>query len=166
MNTCNELIFERFSMDFYPEGGVQFKSHPMVVEKILGGNDVEIFGNQLYLSVGHYPASTGKQINTNDTSDKITTTAIEEKDGEVFQVKVHFEFQNPTKTATTLCEALDLKPYHIVLNQLDFTGKVASRRIIRNGIGQSRTVVTENKGIISVDITVRNTNGIQLLEKI
>ena len=163
MKQCMELIYERFSLYFYPEGAVQFKAHPMVSSKALAEDEVTVFDEQVYLSVGHFPSPTGKQINTTDSSDEVTTSATESKDGEFFEVKLHFEFKNPTKTQVTLCEALDWKPYHIILNQMDFTGKVASRRMIRNGIGQSRVTVTENLGIISVDITVKNTSGIQLI---
>lgn len=164
MNQCLELIYDRFSIDFYPEGGVQFKNHPMTLSKMLSADDVTVFSEQVYLSVGHYPDASGKQIDANDSAEDVTTSAKESKDGEIYEVNLHFEFKNPTKTKTSLCEALDWKPYHVVLNQMDFTGKVASRRIIRNGIGQSRVKVTEDKGIISVDITIRNTNGIQFIE--
>ena len=163
MKQCMELIYERFSLDFYPEGAVQFKAHPMVSSKVLGEDEVTVFGEQVYLSVGHFSSPTGKQIKTTDSSEEVTTSATESKDGEIFEVNLHFEFKNPTKTQTTLCEALDYRPYHVVLNQMDFTGKVASRRIIRNGIGQSRVKVTENLGVISVDMTIKNTSGIQLI---
>ena len=158
-----ELIYERFSLDFYPEGGVQFKSHPMVGSKLLNADEVMILDEQVYLSVGNFSAPTGKQIHANDSAEEVTTSATETKDGEIFEVILHFEFKNPTKTQVTLCEAMDWKPYHVVLNQMDFTGKVASRRIIRNGIGQSRVKVTENLGIISVDMSIKNTSGIQLI---
>lgn len=164
MSQCLELIYDRFSMDFYPEGGVQFKNHPLTAAKMLAADEVTIYDEQLYLSVGHYPDGTGKQIDANDTADDVTTSAKESKDGDIFEVKLHFEFKNPTKTKVSLCEALDWKPYHIVLSQMDFTGKVASRRVIRNGIGQSRVQITEDMGIVSVDVTVKNTNGIQLIE--
>lgn len=161
MSQCLELIYDRFSLDFYPEGGVQFKSHPMTISKMLSPDEVTVIEDQVYLSVGHYPDASGKQIDANDSAEDITTSAKESKDGEVFEVNLHFEFKNPTKTKVSLCEALDWKPYHIVLNQMDFTGRVASRRVIRNGEGQSRVQVTEDKGIISVDVTIRNNNGIQ-----
>ena len=163
MKPCVELIYDRFSIDFYPEAGVQFKTHPMVTGKVLSSDEVNVIDDLLYLSVGHYPGGTAKQIHANDSSDKVTTSANESKDGEVFEVNLHFEFRNPTKTSVSLCEALDWKPYHIVLSQMDFAGKVAARRIIRNGIGQSRVSVTESEGVVSVDVTVRNTNGIQLV---
>lgn len=164
MKPCIELIYDRFSVDFYPEGGVQFSNHPMVTSKVLASDEVSIIDSELYLSVGHYPNSLAKQINANDSAEEVTTSANESKDGEFFEVGLHFEFKNPTKTETTLCEALDFAPYHVVLNHMDFTGKVASRRIIRNGKGQSRVKVTENQGVISVDMTIRNVNGIQLIE--
>lgn len=164
MNQCVELIYDRFSIDFYPEGGVQFKDHPMTISKMLSADDVSVFEEQIYLSVGHFPDATGKQIDANDTAEEVTTSAKETKEGEVFEVKLHFELKNPTKTKVSLCEALDWRPYHMVLNQMDFTGKVASRRIVRNGEGQSRVQVTESEGIIVVDVTVRNTNGIQMIE--
>lgn len=163
MNQCLDLTYDRFSIDFYPEGGVQFKNHPMTISKMLASGEVIIIEDQVYLSVGHYPDASGKQIDANDSAEEITTSANESKDGEVFEVNLHFEFKNPTKTKVSLCEALDWKPYHIVLNQMDFVGKVASRRVIRNGEGQSRVKVTEDKGIILVDVTVRNTNGIQMI---
>lgn len=163
MNQCLDFIYDRFSIDFYPEGGVQFSNHPVTPAKMLSPDEVTIVEDTLYLSVGHYPGATGKQIEANDSAEEITTSAKESKDGEVFEVNLHFEFKNPTKTKVSLCEALDWKPYHIVLNQMDFVGKVASRRVIRNGEGQSRVKVTEDKGIILVDVTVRNTNGIQMI---
>ena len=164
MKSCVELIYERFSIDFYPEAGVQFKNHPMVSGKVLASDEVTIIESQLYLSVGYYPGATAKQIHANDSAEEITTSAKESKDGEVFQVELHFEFKNPSKTETSLCEAMDWSPFHAVLNQMDFTGKVTSRRIIRNGWGNSRVKVAENNGIVSVDILIRNTNGIQFLE--
>ena len=164
MKTCVELIYDRFSMDFYPEGGVQFTNHPMVASKVLASDEVTIIESELYLSVGHYPNASAKQIDTDDSAGEVTTSANESKDNEVYEVNLHFEFRNPTKTEATLCEALDFAPYHVVLNQMDFTGKVASRRIIRNGQGQSRVKVTENQGILSVDMTIRNVNGIQRIE--
>ena len=164
MKPCVELIYDRFSIDFYPEAGVQFKTHPMVTGKVLSSDEVNVIDDLLYLSVGHYPGGTAKQIHANDSSNEVTTSANELKDGEVFEVNLHFEFRNPTKTETSLCEALDLAPYHVVLNQMDFTGKVASRRVIRNGTGQSRVKVTEDQGIVLVDMTIRNVNGIQLIE--
>lgn len=164
MTNCIELIYDRFTVEFFPEGGVQFKTHPMVAAKVLGKEEVTILNDTLYLAVGNFSENTGKKIRANDSAENVTTSAKESKEGEVFEVNVHFEFKNPTKTQTTLCEALDLKPYHIVLNQMDFTGKVASRRIIRNGVGQSRVYVTENQGVISVDATIRNVSGIQILE--
>lgn len=164
MKRCVELIYDRFSIDFYTEAGVQFINHPMTTGKVLASDEVTILDSELYLSVGHYTGGTAKQIDANDSADEVTTSANESKDGEVFEVNLHFEFKNPTKTKTSLCEALDFAPYHVVLNQMDFTGKVASRRIIRNGKGQSRVKVTENQGIISVDMTIRNVNGIQLIE--
>ena len=164
MTNCVELIYDRFSMDFYPEGGVQFKNHPMVTGKVLSPDEVSVIESELYLSVGHFPNGNAKQIHANDSANEVTTSANESKDGEVFDVELHFEFKNPTKTKMVLCESLDRAPYHVVLNQMDFTGKVASRRIIRNGKGQSRVKVTENQGIISVDMTIRNVNGIQLIE--
>lgn len=165
MKHCIELIYDRFSIDFYPEGGVQFKTHPMVASKVLAADEVTIHDSQVYLSVGHYPSASAKQINTNDSAEDVTTSAKESKDGEIFEVNLHFEFKNPTKTEATLCEALDLSPYHVVLNHLDFTGKVSSRRIIRNGVGQSRVKITEEKGILSVDMTVKNMSGIQHIEE-
>lgn len=164
MSQCIELIYDRFTIDFYPEGGVLFNIHPMVASKMLADSEVSILEDQVYLSVGHFPGATAKQIDANDSAEEVTTSAKESKDGEVFEVNLHFEFKNPTKTKVALCEALDWKPFHAVLNQMDFTGKVASRRVIRNGEGQSRVQVTEDKGIIFVDVTVRNTNGIQLIE--
>lgn len=164
MKQCIDLIFERFSIDFYTEGGVQFRQHPLTTAKVLSAADVSIIESELYLSVGYYPSPSAKQIHANDSASEVTTSAKESKDGEVFEVKLHFEFKNPTKTSTTLCEALDLAPYHIVLSQLDFAGKVAARRIIRNGVGQSRVHVTEDVGIVKVDVTVCNTNGIQFIE--
>lgn len=163
MNQCLDFVYDRFSIGFYPEEGVQFRSHPMVPAKMLSVDEVTVFEDHLYLSVGNYPANTGKQICANDSAEEITTSAKEAKDGEVFEVNLHFEFRNPSKTSVSLCEALDWKPYHIVLSQMDFTGKVAARRIIRNGVGQSRVAVTESQGVVSVDVTVRNTNGIQLI---
>lgn len=164
MSKCVELIYDRFTLDFYPEAGVQFKNHPLATGKVLANDEVTIITSEVYLSVGNFSGHTGKKIKTNDSAEEITTSANESKDGEVFEVNLHFEFKNPTKTATDLCEALDFKPYHVVLNQLDFTGKVASRRIVRNGTGQSRVTVTENMGVIAVDMIVRNVNGIQIVE--
>ena len=163
MNQCLDLIFDRFSIGFYPEGGVQFKDHCLVHSKVLDASDVTILEDQLYLSVGHFPEPTAKQIDANDSAQEVTTSAKESKDGEVFEVNLHFEFKNPTKTRVSMCEAMDWNPFHIVLCQMDFTGKVASRRVIRNGVGQSRVKVTEDMGVISVDVTVRNTNGIQMI---
>jgi hypothetical protein len=164
MKQCIELIYDRFTIGFYPEAGVQFTTHPMVSGKILSSGEVTIFEDQLYLSVGNFPDGSAKQIHANDSADNVTTSATESKDGEFFEVNLHFEFKNPTKTEATLCEALDLAPYHVVLNQMDFTGKVASRRVIRNGVGQSRVKVSENQGLLSVDMTIRNVKGIQWIE--
>ena len=163
MDQCLDFVYDRFCIGFYPEDGIAFGSHPMVPQKMLSADEVNISEEHLYLSVGNYPTNTGKQICANDSAEEITTSAKESKDGEVFEVNLHFEFKNPTKNSVSLCEALDWKPYHVVLSYMDYTGKVAVRRIIRNGVGQSRVAVTESQGVVSVDVTIRNTNGIQMV---
>lgn len=163
MNTCLELIYDRFGIDFYTYPGVQFKNPMMIREKFISAAEITILDSELYLSVGNFPQHTGKQIRANDTYDDATTSVKEKKDGEQYTVTLHFEFKRPTATAVKLCEAMDLAAYHIVLKQYTISGGLGSRRIIRNGDGQSRVVVTEGKGVVNVDITIQNVNGIQMI---
>lgn len=163
MNNCLELIYDRFGIDFYPMTGVLFKKPMMVHEKVIGSSDIIIVPPELYLSVGNFPEHTGKQIKANDTQDNITTAVSENKDNEQYAVEVHFEFNVPTAMSVSLCETLDIRPFHIILNQYSLTGGIGSRRVIRNGEGQSRVKVTEEKGVIKVDVSIKNTNGIQLI---
>lgn len=115
------------------------------------------------LSVGNFPAHAVGKIRADDTADRITTTVKEKRSNEIYEVEVHFEFRSPDRDNVRLCEGLDAAPYHIVLNRFALDGKIADRRIIRNGEGHSRTQVTEEEGIIKVDITVRNVSGIQMM---
>ena len=103
MKQCFELIYDRFSIQFYPESAVQFRTHPMASGKVLTADEVTIDESQLYLAVGHFLENTGKQICTTDSSDEVTTSASESKEGEIFDVNLHFEFRNPTKTQSVLC---------------------------------------------------------------
>ena len=163
MNDCLELIYDRFGIDFYPLAGVQFKKPMMIHEKFVSSSDITIIPSELYLSVGNFPEHTGKQIKANDTQDNITTTVSERKDNEQYTVNIHFEFKNPTAMSVSLCEAMDVQPFHIILNQYALTGGIGSRRVIRNGEGQSRVEVSEEEGAIKIDITIQNVNGIQLI---
>lgn len=163
MNNCLELIYDRFGIEFYPVSAVIFKKTMMEKQKFIAASDIAIDNSSVYLQVGNYPAHSEKQINANDTYDNITSKVSEKKKNEQYTVSIHFEFQKPTEDAVFTCESLDYDPYHIVLNQYDFTGAIASRRVIRNGTGQSRVEMTEEKGIIKVDMTVQNLNGIQLI---
>jgi len=158
-----ELIYDRFGLEFYPSGGVQFKDPMMLKKKFLCTRDVSILAGLLYLAVGNFTEHTGKSIRANDTQERVTTRVEEQKDGEYYKVSVHFEFTSPTQTSVGLCEALDYAAYHVILNQYDFTGRTASRRVIRCEEGQGRVEVTEEKGIVKVDATIRNVNGIQII---
>lgn len=157
------MTYDRFSIEFYPESAIILKKQMMEKQKFIPVSSITIDNSSVYLQVGNYPAHSGKQIHANDTYENITSKVSEKKDGEQYTVSVHFEFQKPTENSVLLCESLDYTPYHIVLNQYDFAGAMVSRRLIRNGTGQSRVEVTEEKGVIKVDMTVQNVNGIQLI---
>lgn len=163
MSNCLELIYDRFGIDFYTFSGVQFKTPMMIKKKFLPSSDISILDSELYLSVGNFPQHTGKQIRSNDSLNDITTTVKEKKNEEQYTVELHFEFKQPTATSVGLCEALDLAPYHIILKQYSLNGTIAGRRVIRSGEGQYKVSVTEEKGIINVDIAIENVNGIQLI---
>lgn len=163
MNGCIELIFDYFGIEFYRPSGVSFSDPMMLKKKFLSASDISIQPSDRYLAVGNFDGHSGIYIQSNDRQDEITTKVSEKKNGEQYTVSVHFEFVRPTQEAVRLCEGLDEAPYHIVLNQLGFTGAVASRRVIRCETGQSRAEVTEEKGTVKVDVTVQNVNGIQLI---
>ncbi len=163
MNNCLELIYDRFGLWFYAQSGVQFNSPMMLPGKFLDASSVILSEGGLYLQVGHYDKHTGKQIRSNDTASEVTSSVSEEFDNEVYTVKIHFEFTQPSANAVGLCEALDKAPFHVVVVRYALDGSVADKRIIRNGEGQSRTTLTESAGVVSVDMTVVCANGIQLL---
>lgn len=163
MSTCLELIYDRFGIDFYPLQSVNFANPIQVIEKFMEKEEVEFLTASPILSVGNYPAHSDGKIRANDTASSITTTVKEKKSKEVYEVEVHFEFKQPLKVNVDACEEMDAAPCHIVLNRFNLNGTVADRRIIRNGEGNSRTEVTEENGVINVDIKIQNVNGIQLI---
>lgn len=158
-----ELIYDRFGIEFYSHSGIEFNRPMMVREKFLSAADLVISEDGLYLQVGHFPRHTGKQIRSNDTPDNVTTSVSEDFDDEVYTVNLHFEFSNPDGNSVNLCTALDSAPFHVVLLAYALDGSVSSRRVIRNEEGQSRTTVTEENGVFSVDMKIVTPSGIQLV---
>lgn len=163
MEKCLELIYDRFGIEFYSHSGVEFKQPMQLCKKMISASDVVISEEGLYLQVGHYPKHTGKQIRSNDTADNVTSSVSEDFDNGYYTVNVHFEFSNPDTNSVNLCQALDTAPFHVILVSYALDGRVTSRRIIRNEEGQSLTFVTESNGIVSVDMTIVNPSGIQLI---
>lgn len=163
MNNCIELIYDRFNLEFYPEDGIQFNSTLTDHSKIITTDQCVIFDTKKYLSVGNHPQHTTTTIKSNDTPDDVTTSVTEEYNNEQYVVNIHFEFKKPTSTAVSLVEAFDFQPFHVVLKHQALDGKSSLIRVIQNGLGQFRSTITENQGVINVNMTIVNTNGIQLI---
>lgn len=163
MDHCNEFIYDRFRLEFYPESAVSSSLNPNVRTKVVPDEEMIVDAEQLYLEVGSFPCHTGKRIATNDTATKVNTKIKEKKNGDVYKVSISFQFARPNPSLLSLCAAIDYKPFHVFVRYLGMAGEVVSSRYIYNSLAQSSTSVSEEEGIVTVETEIVNVNGVQMI---
>jgi hypothetical protein len=163
MNNCLEQYNDRYRVDFYARVGVTGLEPIQLRTRSLDASVVSISEGSRMFSVGRYAQHDLTHFRANDSRNTITTKVEESKEDDYYEVKLHFEFQNPTANMLNLCESLD-SSFVAVVRFLGADGKVAASRLVCPSNGCSAEVeITESEGVTSVDITIYSINGLQPL---
>lgn len=163
MQDCNELIYERFRIECYPLEAVSCSQNPLMVTKTVPQSMLQVDSSRLYMEIGSFPSHTGKRISTNDTAKKVNTKVSEKTDNSFYKVSIRFQFEKGDANSLNLCMALNIKPFYFFIRYLGMDGRVVGSRFISNDLGSSQASITEEQGLVTVEITLANVNGIQTI---